>query len=66
MVDLYKQIERLDAAGMMLQLVFKEHKNHRFYSFRNWLINLDVWGSFYPLNMQCYDIQLTRTSAYVR
>ena len=24
--------------------------------FKNWIINLDVWGSFEPLNPQCYDI----------
>lgn len=33
---------------------------------RNWIINLDVWGSYLPLNVQFYDIQLTRTAAYTK
>ena len=66
LVNFYKQVERLDSSGRTLQSVFKPPNNPvRYQSFRNWLINLDIWGSFYPLNIQCYDIQLTRTAAYV-
>jgi len=25
-------------------------------SFRMWMLNLDVWGSFQPIGAQCYDI----------
>lgn len=29
-------------------------------------MNMDVWGSFRPLNAQCYDIQLTRAAAFTK
>lgn len=34
--------------------------------FKNWIINLDVWGSFEPLNPQCYDIQTARAAAFMK
>ena len=34
--------------------------------FNDWLINLDVWGSFNPLQSQCYDIEVTRAAAYTK
>ena len=57
-VEYYKQVERLDAAGRTLGAVFKtgEERDRKWEGFRKWIINLDVWGSFYPLNVQCYDI----------
>ena len=66
LAEFYTQIDRLDGAGRTMLSVFQEKKKFRFQSFRNWMINLDVWGSFYPLNIQCYDIQLTRTSGYTK
>jgi hypothetical protein len=29
-------------------------------------MNLEIWGSFEPLNSQCYDIELTRAGAYTK
>lgn len=40
--------------------VFKDNNKFRLLNFRNWIVNLDVWGSYLPLNAQCYDLQLTR------
>jgi hypothetical protein len=56
----------LDAAGRKLINVFQDHKDFRLLSLRNWIINLDIWGSYLPLNAQFYDIQLTRTAAYTK
>lgn len=65
-VECFKQLERLDAAGRKLINVFQDHKDFRLLSLRNWIINLDIWGSYLPLNAQFYDIQLTRTAAYTK
>lgn len=45
--------------------VFENSSTLRFLNLKNWIINLDVWGSYLPLSVHCYDIQLTRTAAYV-
>jgi hypothetical protein len=73
LVQLYKILTRLDAAGFSLQNVFGDNKmqshddllgenediylgqedttqNARKQQFKNWIVNLDVWGSFEPLN----------------
>lgn len=34
--------------------------------FKHWILNLDVYGSFEPLNPQCYDIQMARTAAFTK
>jgi hypothetical protein len=47
---------RLDAGGRSLFGVFSEESKHRKQSFRNWLINLDIWGSYLPLNAEANDI----------
>ena len=56
LVDYFKQLERLDAGGRKLMSVFQEKEHFKHLSLRNWLINLDIWGTFLPLNVQCYDI----------
>jgi len=66
MVECFKQLERLDAAGRKLINVYQDHPDIKYLSLRNWIINLDIWGSFLPLNAQFYDIQLTRTAAYTK
>ena len=43
----------------------EEKVKYKFESFRNWIINLDIWGSYLPLVPELYDIQISRTSAYV-
>ena len=70
LVQLYKILTRLDAAGFSLQNVFGDNKMQsnddllgeneeihigqedttRKQQFKNWIVNLDVWGSFEPLN----------------
>jgi hypothetical protein len=50
-------MERIDAAGRTLRQVFQDKKKIiKMESFKLWLINLDIWGSVTPLNVQCYDI----------
>ena len=34
--------------------------------FKHWILNLDVYGSFEPLNPQCYDIQMARSAAFTK
>jgi len=34
--------------------------------FRAWILNLDIWGSFEPLNPTCYDIQTARAAAFTK
>ena len=67
LAEFYKQVQKLDSAGRTLLHVFEEKgmANQR-EAFRNWLINLEIWGTFYPLNAQCYDIYLTRISSYAK
>lgn len=66
LVDVYKQLDHLDAAGCKLLTVFQQHPSHRYLALRNWVVNFDIWGSYHPLTPQCYDIQLTRTAAYTK
>jgi len=49
-VDCYKQLDHLDSAGTKLMNVFSQDKRHQVLSLRNWILNLDVWGSYLPLN----------------
>jgi len=67
LADVFKSLQKLDAAGLTLKHVFLEKKKWvRQVSFRNWIINLDVWGSYNPLSAECYDIQMTRILAYTK
>jgi hypothetical protein len=50
-VDYFKQIDILDSAGHKLLSVFQQKEEFRPLSLRNWIINLDVWGSYLPLNV---------------
>ena len=34
--------------------------------FKHWILNLDVYGSFEPLNPQCYDIMMARSAAFTK
>ena len=34
--------------------------------FKNWILNLDVYGSFEPLNPQVFDIQIARSAAFAK
>lgn len=53
----------------------ENEENDRFYAqseelkrinFKHWILNLDVYGSFEPLNPQCYDIQMARSAAFTK
>jgi hypothetical protein len=50
LVECYKQLDHLDSAGTKLMNVFTQNKKHQVLSLRNWILNLDVWGSYLPLN----------------
>ena len=77
LVNLYRISEKLDAAGDTLarifQIVFdskdgtsssKKGSLKFIDSFRNWIINFDVWGSFMPLTAQGWEITQARAAAY--
>ena len=34
--------------------------------FKQWILNLDVYGSFEPLNPQVFDIQIARSAAFTK
>ena len=38
--------------------------NYRKQQFKNWIINLDVWGSFEPVTAHCFDIETARAVAF--
>jgi len=40
--------------------------NHRKQQFKNWIINLDVWGSFEPVTASCFDIETARAAAFAK
>lgn len=74
LVNLYRISEKLDAAGDTLARIFQtvyeseeeQSKKTKKYldSFRNWVINFDVWGSFLPLSAQGWEITQARATAY--
>lgn len=74
LVNLYRISEKLDAAGDTLARIFQtvydseiedSKKTKKFLeSFRNWVINFDVWGSFLPLSAQGWEITQARAAAY--
>lgn len=75
LVNLFRISEKLDAAGDTLARIFlivynskddSKKKNSLKYidSFRNWIINFDVWGSFMPLSAQGWEITQARAAAY--
>ena len=75
LVNLFRISEKLDAAGDTLARIFlivynskedPKKKNSLKYidSFRNWIINFDVWGSFMPLSAQGWEITQARAAAY--
>lgn len=75
LVNLFRISEKLDAAGDTLARIFQMVYNNRddsnkknslkyVDSFRNWIINFDVWGSFLPLTAQGWEITQARAAAY--
>jgi len=71
LVQVYRLSEKLDAAGDTLTRIFKLAQENgptksqsSLQTFRNWIINFDVWGSYLPLTVESWDIQLARAAAY--
>lgn len=58
LAEYFKQLDRLDAAGRKLLHVFQDPHSPtiKLQSLRSWLLNLDLWGSYLPLNTQLYDV----------
>lgn len=74
LVNLFRISEKLDAAGdtmaRIFQIVYESKDSSKkgslkyINSFRNWIINFDVWGSFMPLTAQGWEITQARAAAY--
>ena len=66
LLKVHKCLEKLDSGGRTLRRVFEEKPRAQFCVFKNYMVGLEIWGSFSPLTPKCYDIQLTRTAAYTK
>lgn len=71
MINIFRLSEKLDAAGDTLTRIMKltkddDYKNREKHveSFRNFLINFDIWGSFLPLTAHSWDIHQARAAGY--
>ena len=62
----HKLLDRLDSAGRTLRHIFEEDKKHQFDLFRMFIMNLEVFGSYLPLNDRLFDPQVTKISSYLK
>lgn len=62
----HKLLDKLDSGGKSLRHVFEEREAVQFEAFRLFVMNLEVYGSFSPLNDRLFDLQVTRISAYLK
>lgn len=74
-----KVSEKLDSAGLFLKHVFGDlrmeedesgiqnsRRRGNFKKFVHWVVNFDVWGSFEPLNSQCFEIEVARAASFTK
>ena len=62
----HKLLDKLDSGGKSLRAIFEESENSQFESFRYFIMNLEIYGSFIPINDKLFDMQVTRISAYLK
>ena len=78
----YTVTEMIDSAGMRLKHVFgyvdtngdesesqedivtSTHNNMA--KFKSWILNLEVWGSYEPLSLECVSISFAKMSALMK
>lgn len=66
LLKLHKQLDRLDSAGCTLRQIFERKEKAQFDAFRYFIMNLEVYGSFLPINDRLFDPQVTRISSYLK
>jgi len=67
LLKVHSQIDRLDSAGRTLRHIFEKNSDKlQFEAFRVFIMNLEVYGSFLPLNEKLYDPQVTRISSNLK
>lgn len=62
----HKLLDKLDSGGKSLRAIFEESEKSQFESFRFFIMNLEIYGSFLPINNNLFDMQVTRISAYLK
>lgn len=66
LLKVHKQLDRLDSAGKTLRQIFEEKEQTQWESFRYFIMNLEIYGSFLPLSDKLYDPQVTRISSHLK
>ena len=67
LLRVHSQLDRLDSGGRTLRHIFEQNSEKiQFEAFRVFIMNLEVYGSFFPLNEKLYDPQVTRIASYLK
>lgn len=61
-----KYIEWLDSGGWTIWSIFMNDPESWRLNFWNFIVGLEIWGSFSPINPWVIDIQTTRSTAYLK
>jgi hypothetical protein len=62
----HKSLDKLDSSGKTLRQIFEGKEAIQFEAFRFFIMNLEIYGSFTPLNDRLCDPQVTRISSYLK
>ena len=62
----HKLLDKLDSGGKTLRAIFEDKEKVQFDLFRFFIMNLEIYGSFLPINEKLFDMQVTRISAYLK
>jgi hypothetical protein len=62
----HKYLDKLDSAGQTFRNIFESSEKVQFDQFRYFVMNLEIYGSFMPLNDRMHDLQVTRISSYLK
>ena len=66
LLRVHKYLDKLDSGGRTLRQIFALNDKYQLEAFRYFIMNLEVYGSFSPLNDRYYDPQVTRISSYLK
>ena len=66
MLRVHKYLDKLDSGGKTFRQIFGLGENLQFEAFRYFIMNLEVFGSFFPLSDRLHDPQVTRISSYLK
>jgi hypothetical protein len=62
----HKYLDKLDSAGQTFRHIFESGEKVQLDQFRYFIMNLEIYGSFMPLNDRMHDLQVTRISSYLK